>query len=326
MVALAGSLILLSANLLGSRPKASGKLVDLGGHRLHVYCTGRGSPTVVVEAGLADFSFDWILVQQRVAEFTRICTYDRAGYGFSDPGPKPRTYAQINHELHDALRELGEKPPWVLIGHSFGGPVVRHYAAVYPDDVAGLVLMDTVSEEERIPMGEKVRRVRDDATGKAIPPAHELMQAADSRRLEPGGGPSMPESLEPPFDRLPPEQQQLQLWASAQPALVDAVRSEIEWSPEYMLMMHNVPQAGVLGSRPLIVLTRAKGGYGDNLGVPAAELESERLQAQAQLVRLSARGRQIIVNAGHNMEIEAPDQVTSAIRAIVADVRHKTVE
>jgi len=279
---------------------------------------------VVVEAGLADFSLDWILVQERVAEFTRMCTYDRAGYGFSDPGPKPRTYAQINLELHDALRDLGENPPWVLIGHSFGGPVVRHYAAVYPGEVAGLVLMDTVSEEERIPMGDKVRRVRDDATGRAIPPAHELMQDADRPRLEAGGGPSGPGGLEPPFDRLPPEQQRLQLWASSQPALVDAVKSEIDWSPEYMLIMHNVPQAGTLGSRPLIVLTRAKGGFGDNLGVPAAELERERLQTQAQLVKLSVRGRQIIVDAGHNMEIEAPDQVTSAIQAIVAEVRQKT--
>jgi hypothetical protein len=88
--------IILSSCLVSatsnSDPKLIGKLVDLGGHRLHVNCTGKGNPTVVVENGLGDFSFDWILVQSRVSRFTRICTYDRVGYAWSDPGPKPRTF------------------------------------------------------------------------------------------------------------------------------------------------------------------------------------------------------------------------------------------
>src|SRR3989442_13982633 len=91
-----------------TRPQPSGKLVDLGGHRLHVNCTGKGSPTVVVENGLGDFSFDWILVQTKVAAFTRICTYDGAGYAWSEPGPLPRTFAESNRQLHDALSRLGE--------------------------------------------------------------------------------------------------------------------------------------------------------------------------------------------------------------------------
>jgi hypothetical protein len=78
-----------------AQPRPPGRLVDLGGHRLHVHCTGAGSPTVVVENGFGDFSFDWILVQFRVSRFTRICTYDRAGYAWSDPGPWPRTFAQF---------------------------------------------------------------------------------------------------------------------------------------------------------------------------------------------------------------------------------------
>ena len=99
-----------------SKPTGPGKLVDLGGHKLHVNCAGRGSPVVVVENGLGDFSFDWILVQNQVAPFARICTYDRAGYAWSEPGPKPRTFAQINVELRDALTKLGEKGPYVLVG------------------------------------------------------------------------------------------------------------------------------------------------------------------------------------------------------------------
>src|SRR3954454_2965323 len=109
-------------------PAPPGKLVDLGGHRLHVNCSGSGAPAVVVELGLGDFSFEWALVQNEVARFTCICTYDRAGHAWSDPGPQPRTYAQINLELRDALRKLGVGGPYVLVGHSFGGPVIRQFA------------------------------------------------------------------------------------------------------------------------------------------------------------------------------------------------------
>jgi len=144
-VLLASILFVLTAGGFGApanAPKPPGKLVDLGGHKLHVNCTGKESPTVIVETGLGDFSFDWILVQAKVDGFARICTYDRAGYAWSDPGPKPRTFAQINLELHDALAKLGEHGPYVLVGHSYGGPLVRSFAAIYPNDVAGIVLVD----------------------------------------------------------------------------------------------------------------------------------------------------------------------------------------
>src|ERR1700730_10920245 len=151
-VVAAGISICIAAGAAEAAPKPPGKLVDLGGHKLHVNCTGKGNPTVVVENGLGDFSFGWILVQSKVATFTRICTYDRAGYAWSDPGPKPRTYAQLNLELHDALAKLDERGPLILVGHSFGGGVVRNYAAAYPGDVAGMVLVDIVHEDQRIPM------------------------------------------------------------------------------------------------------------------------------------------------------------------------------
>jgi pimeloyl-ACP methyl ester carboxylesterase len=140
-------------------PNPPGWLVDSGGHRLHLNCTGEGGPTVVVENGLGDFSFDWILVQSRVSRFTRICTYDRSGYAWSDPGPRPRTFAQLNLELHDALAKLGEHGPFILVGHSFGGPVVRNYAITYPAEVAGMVLVESVQEDQRV-----VIRGKGDAT------------------------------------------------------------------------------------------------------------------------------------------------------------------
>ena len=105
------------------QPQPRGKMVDLGGHRLHIDCQGTGTPTVIVENGFEEFSFDWTFVQSKVAGFTRICTYDRAGYAWSDPGPAPRTFDQMNIELHDALAKLGERGPFVLVGIRSADPL-----------------------------------------------------------------------------------------------------------------------------------------------------------------------------------------------------------
>src|SRR2546423_12659535 len=136
-------------------PGPVGRLIDLGGHRLHLNCTGHGRPTVVIETGLGDFSFDWILVQRRVEREMRVCTYDRAGYAWSDPGPQPRTFDQLNLELRDALAKLGEKGQFVLVGHSYGGPVIRNFTMTYPEDVAAMVLVDSAQEGLRVGIGGK---------------------------------------------------------------------------------------------------------------------------------------------------------------------------
>jgi pimeloyl-ACP methyl ester carboxylesterase len=298
-----------------SIPAPPGKLIDLGGHRLHVYCTGNGPFTVVVEDGLGDFSFDWILVQTRVEKFARICTYDRGGYAWSDPGPRPRTYAQLNLELHDALNVLGEHGPFILVGHSFGGGVVRNYAAVYPSQVAGMVLVDTVQEDQRIPMGpNKTGRVRDSAKGIPIPQPRENLLPSDKPNLRAVTNPIG--KIDPPFDRLPEREQRLHQWAEQLPEINDAEDSQKEWSTEYMEQLHANPQKASLGAMPLIVLTRAE-GYKKDLDVPAAELEAERLRLQSRLALLSSKGKQIIVPSGHNMHLEAPDAVADAIKNVI---------
>jgi pimeloyl-ACP methyl ester carboxylesterase len=280
--------IVFTATAAASTP-APGRLVDLGGHRLHLHCTGRGSPTVVVENGFDELSTDWARVQARVARTTRICTYDRAGYGWSDPGPLPRTFDQINLELRDALRRAGEKAPFVLAAHSFGGGVVRQFARTYPDVVAGLVLVDVVSENQRIAMGDRAAYIGDSAQDRPIPAPHEAMNAAD---------------------RVPA--------ASPHDAAAD---SEREWSSEFMARWRKERQAGSLGARPLVVLTRRHGGYRDVAGVTASELERERLEAQAALAHLSSAGRHVLVDSGHDMQTEAPDTVSQAIEDVVAAVR-----
>jgi pimeloyl-ACP methyl ester carboxylesterase len=112
-----------------------GNLIDIGGWRLHLNCKGEArasQPTVILESGIGDFSVEWGLVQPGVAKFARVCSYDRAGDGWSDLGPQPRTLRQIVYELHTLLDKAGVKPPLLLVGHSFGGLVVRLYAATYP--------------------------------------------------------------------------------------------------------------------------------------------------------------------------------------------------
>ncbi len=119
-----------------------GQMVDVGGYRLHINCTGEGSPTVVIESGWGDMSASWGWVQPEVAKTTRICTYDRAGMGWSESSPQPRTAREFAKELHTLLAKANEPGPYVLVGHSLGGYTMRVYAHDYPGEVAGLVLID----------------------------------------------------------------------------------------------------------------------------------------------------------------------------------------
>jgi len=305
-----------------SAPAPPGKLVDLGGHKLHVNCTGKGSPTVVIENGLGDFSFDWTLVQNKVAAFTRVCSYDRAGYAWSEPGPKPRTFAQINMELRDALAKMHEPGPYVLVGHSYGGPVIRNFAAMYASDVAGMVQVDAAFEGMRVGIGGgKTMRLGADAKGRAIPPARETMKDSDRPAVHAAAESPAEQQLDAMYRVLPSEQQRWQLWAQALPAMEDAEGSQMEWSGEYFAKWLATPQDGSLGSLPLVVLTRAEGGYDNSQDVPGAQMEQERKEGQAKLAKLSSNSKQIVVHSGHNMDLEAPDDVAAAVRLVVEVVR-----
>ena len=125
-----------------------GRLVDAGGLQLQLHCMGSGGPTIVLEAGLGDLLDEWRQVQPEIAKFARVCAYDRAGYGGSDMGAMPRTGRQIAMELHALLRSAGERPPFVLVGSSFGGYNVRVFHGQYPDEVAGMVLVDSTQEDQ----------------------------------------------------------------------------------------------------------------------------------------------------------------------------------
>ena len=131
--------LLIPLGLRSQTYPPEGTLVDIGGRRLHLYCTGQGNPTVVVTG--SGYSFDWSLVQPEIAKTTRICTYDPAGFAWSDPGTGPECPDRVV-DLHKLLHSSGIAGPYVLAGLSHGALIARHYAAEFPDQVAGLVLID----------------------------------------------------------------------------------------------------------------------------------------------------------------------------------------
>ena len=142
-----------------TRFPAPGRLIDVARQRLHVFEMGEGTPPVVLEAGISATCVNWRGVQTEIAKFTRALAYDRAGLGWSDPARTPRTAPQMVEELHAMLREAAIPPPYILVGHSFGGLMVRLYACRYPNEVAGLVLVDPLRPGEWSPITAEQKRM-----------------------------------------------------------------------------------------------------------------------------------------------------------------------
>lgn len=154
----------LAASPVASSSSVPGKLVDIGGFRLHINCEGEGVPTIIFDSGVGGFSLEWDRIQNVLARRTRVCSYDRAGYGWSDLGPLPRTSERITRELHTLLAKAEVSGPYILAGHSFGGYTAQLFARNYPDETAGLVLIDASHPEqiERLPKRKqgKAQRAR----------------------------------------------------------------------------------------------------------------------------------------------------------------------
>jgi pimeloyl-ACP methyl ester carboxylesterase len=145
-----------------------GQLYTVAGHQMHLICTGEGSPTVILEAGGGHFSATWARVQPLVAHSTRVCAYDRAGYGWSEPGPEPRDAQRIASELHTLLNVAGVGPPYVLVGHSLGGIYIRVFNAEYPGEVIGMALIDATHPDNWMRQGESISTLQAVATVSSV--------------------------------------------------------------------------------------------------------------------------------------------------------------
>jgi len=292
----------------------TGILYDAGGHKLHLNIQGNGSPCVIFENGSGDFSFIWNLVQPEIAKFTKTVSYDRAGYAWSEPGAMPRTGKQICLELHTALINAGIHPPYILVGQSFGGFLVRAFARYYPKEVVGMVLVEAVQEDQKIFMGgDTPMRIRNFAKGRVAPAPQTFFTPHDTLQ-EPV---TLNTEIDPPLDKLPGSVQKMQIWAQSQPQFIKTVQAEMDWSPEDIedLYRHKGEPAYMLGNMPLIVLTRGKGGFDGR--TDSLQLENERLQAQEELVHLSTNSKHIIdMNSGHNIHLEDPATVIAAIKEV----------
>jgi pimeloyl-ACP methyl ester carboxylesterase len=292
----------------GNTPRPPGKLVDVGGHRLHVNCIGRGSPTVVLESGAGDFSFDWSLVQRPLAPVTRVCAYDRAGYAWSDPGPFPRTLRQIAFELHEALHNGDVQGPYVLVGHSLGGLIVRAYTTTYPEDVVGMVLVESSHEDNEIMMNGKVSLLRDFSRSRPIPAVQHRVTSLPEKKASEAAAAI---KIEAPYDALPIDIQNIRRWAMKQPNYAAARSSEFDYLPEELVQMaaERVRVPVPLGHIPLVVVSR------QDAPEPLNRLHGD-------LARLSINGRRVIAHTtDHHVQIEDPQTVISSVRDVVEIAR-----
>lgn len=305
-----------------------GKLVDIGGWRLHLNCTGEAraaQPTVILEPGVGDFSTAWSLVQPQVSGFARVCSYDRAGDGWSDLGPHPRTMRQTVFELHTLLEKAGVRPPYVLVGSSYGGVLVRLYAATYPAEVAGMLLVDGGRLNPRRLINGKLVTLPDTATGQAVPPvktANPLRESdipsAARAQIEAAAKQMAPTANQSPRDKLPADVQRMRTWVRSQVKHYLAYVNPFEAEELALMIADEKNKKHPLGDIPLIVLTAGRPEYGPD----KQALEDERMKAQAALQLLSRKGKQVIAKgSGHHIQIEDPELVIKSIREVVTAAR-----
>jgi pimeloyl-ACP methyl ester carboxylesterase len=283
-----------------------GRLVDVGGHRLHLYCMGGGSPTVILEAGGGNPWLAWYKVQPQVAKFTRVCSYDRAGLGWSDASPNPPTAIEIATELHTLLGNAGIAAPYVLVGHSLGGMYVRMFQRRYPGEVVGMALVDSSHPDQDARFPPEAKKLSS-LSGKVV---------VAMQFLRPFGVPRLLASR-----AAPPEVRPEYSAALCRPSFLAAARAEMAEVEENSA---EVRPLGSLGDLPLVVLSHdpAKVQFPGNLTEPVNRAWGEM---QEELAHLSSNGSHFVVKgAGHDIEIDKPDAVVDAIRKVTDQARERS--
>lgn len=299
-----------------------GELYDVGEYRLHLYCSGEGSPTVILEAGAGSPGLIWTYVQPEVARATRVCSYDRAGFGWSDTAPGLLSPQQIASDLHTLLEAANVPGPYIMVGHSAGGVYIRAFTAQYPSEVVGMVLVDSSHE------GQNVR----------YPPEYQELDKVQNtmmafcRLVSPFGGMRATRFFDMATTayNMDPDIGQIFLSTMYRTNFCRAAAEESE-ALSTSLSLADIP--GSLGDLPLIVLTAETSEEEMQAQIPAylqsivgPEVISKVFEAsremQKELVGLSNRGRQIMVTeSGHMIQLDQPGVVIDAIREVLEQVR-----
>lgn len=308
------------------------QLVEVGpGRRLNLFCMGSGKRTVLFDAGGSDWSVVWALVQPKVAAHARACVYDRAGLGYSDPAPGPRSPVAIVEDLHALIRAAGLNTPLILVGHSLGGFNVKLYAALYPQEVAGLVLVDPAEERT----WDRTREAMHKQFGAALAARAELLDhrwlgllMQRYRKCEALG---IAGNLDPASDDYkrcsdPPrpvlgndiarERERLQVLPAYQAAQASEILNSVYGDEAVDAAYASIFTPAALGQVPLIVLTHGSHDPADPLDLLSFR---QGVMLHGQTARLSARGRQQTVpNTQHYIEFDAPDVVIDAVLEVVS--------
>jgi pimeloyl-ACP methyl ester carboxylesterase len=313
LLALAGaSYQVIETRLDARRFPEDGRLVNVGDYRLMLNCTGAGSPTVILEAGWGDVSIEWRTVQPEIAKFSRVCSYDRAGYGGSDPGPMPRASFEIAKELHALLKNAGEMPPYVLVGHSFGGYNGRVFNGLYAGEVAGIVLVDATQEDQYELLPKAWNGI-----SAALLKHNERLMRYSFFVVDLGVGRLMLRAQGGGDDGA---------YLILQKKYLIARTSELR---EIRVSAEQARVADHISDKPLVILTAAE----NTDGILSSGLSKQDFDAfqriwvddlQMRLAHLSTRGRRIMVSrSGHDIPSDRPDAVVDAVGEVrVAATTH----
>ena len=278
-----------------------GERVDVGGFKMHIDCTGDGEPTVILDSGLGDTYISWRKVQPQIAKFARVCSYDRAGLGYSDSSFRPRTSKEIAEELHGLLQAARIAPPYVLVGHSMGGFDVRLYASLYRSDVAGMVLVDASHPDQEKRLPAKLKNFEGS-----------WMREAEFMEF------TMPFGI----PRL--------LGLCDEDAVARAAECNWHTAREGVAEMKAFPEsaaqtaaAGSLGDLPLAVLSHDPDKPSAELPADLANPTNEAWEKmQEEMAHLSTRGTQTVArNSAHYIQIDRPDVVVEAVHNVRDQVR-----
>lgn len=284
-----------------------GRLVEVDGHQMHLDCTGSGAPTVVLDAGLGDSSVTWALVQLEIAAFTRVCSYDRPGYGWSGEANVPRDSNYVARQLHQLLSNAGIPGPYILVGHSFGGLNQLVFASIYPHDVTGMVLVDSSQPDQlnRFPASYSPEAyensVRYRVLGASLGLGRLLGWCRDDYTF-PG--------VSQAWQRIAPE-------AIALDCRTAAFRASLSEGQAFRSSTQEARSTSTLGSMPLVVLSHDPMVGSGFPAVPNVQLEKAWNQMQEKLRGLSTNSRRVIaIGSRHYVECYRAELVIAAIREV----------